>query len=41
MTTSIQGQMKFHLGSPVGELSAKLTEGFLESLLKFIELFNL
>ncbi len=41
MTTSTQGQMKFYLGSPVRELSVKLTEGFLESLLKFIELFNL
>ena len=41
MTTSTQGQMKFYLGSTVRELSVKLTEGFLESLLKFIELFNL
>lgn len=28
MTTSTQGQMKFYLGSPVRELSVKLTEGF-------------
>ncbi len=27
MTTSTQGQMKFYLGSPVRELSVKLTEG--------------
>ena len=28
MTTLTQGQMKFYLGSPVRELSVKLTEGF-------------
>ena len=28
MTTSTQGQMKFYLGSPVRQLSVKLTEGF-------------
>ena len=28
MPTSTQGQKKINLGSPVGELSAQLTEGF-------------